>query len=90
MVNINKHLNMNHVRRTWEITNLILFTIQMINHVNIIYQKLRVCQMKIISVYIKGKCFAQNVTWILGNMTRNARHELPKTLDFTDWLPIST
>ena len=29
-------------------------------------------------------------TWILGNMTRNARHELPKTLDFTDWLPIST
>ena len=30
------------------------------------------------------------VSWILGNMTRNARHELPKTLDFTDWLPIST
>ena len=29
-------------------------------------------------------------SWILGNMTRNARHELPKTLDFTDWLPIST
>ena len=30
------------------------------------------------------------VTWILGNVTRIPRHELPQTLDFSDFLPLFT
>ena len=29
-------------------------------------------------------------TWILGNVTRIPRHELPQTLDFSDFLPLFT
>ena len=28
--------------------------------------------------------------WILGNVTRIPRHELPQTLDFSDFLPLFT
>lgn len=30
------------------------------------------------------------VSWILGNVTRIPRHELPQTLDFSDFLPLFT
>lgn len=30
------------------------------------------------------------VAWILGNVTRIPRHELPQTLDFSDFLPLFT
>ena len=30
------------------------------------------------------------LTWILGNVTRIPRHELPQTLDFSDFLPLFT
>lgn len=30
------------------------------------------------------------ITWILGNVTRIPRHELPQTLDFSDFLPLFT
>ena len=29
-------------------------------------------------------------SWILGNVTRIPRHELPQTLDFSDFLPLFT
>ena len=35
-----------------------------------------------------GKWYA--VSWILGNVTRIPRHELPQTLDFSDFLPLFT
>lgn len=31
-----------------------------------------------------------DITWILGNVTRIPRHELPQTLDFSDFLPLFT
>ena len=31
-----------------------------------------------------------DTTWILGNVTRIPRHELPQTLDFSDFLPLFT
>lgn len=34
--------------------------------------------------------FSGTVTWILGNVTRIPRHELPQTLDFSDFLPLFT
>ena len=30
------------------------------------------------------------ISWILGNVTRIPRHELPQTLDFSDFLPLFT
>ena len=30
------------------------------------------------------------IAWILGNVTRIPRHELPQTLDFSDFLPLFT
>lgn len=30
------------------------------------------------------------LSWILGNVTRIPRHELPQTLDFSDFLPLFT
>lgn len=30
------------------------------------------------------------VAWILGNVTRIPRHELPQTLDFSDFFPLFT
>ena len=32
----------------------------------------------------------EHVSWILGNVTRIPRHELPQTLDFSDFLPLFT
>lgn len=32
----------------------------------------------------------QPLSWILGNVTRIPRHELPQTLDFSDFLPLFT
>lgn len=34
--------------------------------------------------------FWKNISWILGNVTRIPRHELPQTLDFSDFLPLFT
>ena len=31
-----------------------------------------------------------HTSWILGNVTRIPRHELPQTLDFSDFLPLFT
>ena len=33
---------------------------------------------------------ALDAAWILGNVTRIPRHELPQTLDFSDFLPLFT
>lgn len=32
----------------------------------------------------------KDLSWILGNVTRIPRHELPQTLDFSDFLPLFT
>lgn len=37
----------------------------------------------------KGIDFS-HISWILGNVTRIPRHELPQTLDFSDFLPLFT
>ena len=34
--------------------------------------------------------FGWGKSWILGNVTRIPRHELPQTLDFSDFLPLFT
>ena len=34
--------------------------------------------------------FIPSKSWILGNVTRIPRHELPQTLDFSDFLPLFT
>ena len=45
---------------------------------------------------IKGKNYKARLkpvfykSWILGNVTRIPRHELPQTLDFSDFLPLFT
>lgn len=36
------------------------------------------------------KGYNNYITWILGNVTRIPRHELPQTLDFSDFLPLFT
>ena len=33
---------------------------------------------------------SSDAAWILGNVTRIPRHELPQTLDFSDFLPLFT
>ena len=40
--------------------------------------------------YIFNCLWNDDVTWILGNVTRIPRHELPQTLDFSDFLPLFT
>ena len=39
---------------------------------------------------LKRKEIDINNSWILGNVTRIPRHELPQTLDFSDFLPLFT
>lgn len=34
--------------------------------------------------------FVSIISWILGNVTRIPRHELPQSLDFSDFLPLFT
>ena len=51
----------------------------------------------ILAADILEECVAMNLDakapdkpWILGNVTRIPRHELPQTLDFSDFLPLFT
>ena len=37
-----------------------------------------------------GITYEFDAAWILGNVTRIPRHELPQTLDFSDFLPLFT
>lgn len=41
-------------------------------------------------VSCNGKAGKSDTSWILGNVTRIPRHELPQTLDFSDFLPLFT
>ena len=45
---------------------------------------------KLIDKYQKEFDLPFVTTWILGNVTRIPRHELPQTLDFSDFLPLFT
>lgn len=38
----------------------------------------------------QGILYSLTSSWILGNVTRIPRHELPQTLDFSDFLPLFT
>lgn len=38
----------------------------------------------------KSQTCRSYTAWILGNVTRIPRHELPQTLDFSDFLPLFT
>lgn len=39
---------------------------------------------------VAGNCSVEITSWILGNVTRIPRHELPQTLDFSYFLPLFT
>ena len=47
-------------------------------------------QMQLVNDWEQKKATGDVVTWILGNVTRIPRHELPQTLDFSDFLPLFT